>query len=177
MLRRQVLERSGIRLARSMATKQKLNVQQFPRPPLLEKTGRHLQIRWKDALIADTKEAYWVLETHHPPSACPLPQQDPMTASFVDEQQHTTSRPRPSKSPSPRPHAARTASGKARRPTTRSSIPRRARRSPTASGRTSDPRRASGPSRTTSHSMRGRGTATSTARRSSRSRATSTAGG
>jgi len=56
--------------ARTMAGKPKLNVQQFPRPPLLEKTARHLQIRWGDELIADTKEAYWVLETHHPPSAC-----------------------------------------------------------------------------------------------------------
>lgn len=47
----------------------KLNVQSFPRPPLLEKTPRHLQIRWNGELIADTKDAYWVLETHHPPSA------------------------------------------------------------------------------------------------------------
>lgn len=50
-----------------------LNVQSFPRPPLLEKTPRHLQIKWNGVLIADTKDAYWVLETHHPPSAsCPL---------------------------------------------------------------------------------------------------------
>ncbi|KAF3768596.1 DUF427-domain-containing protein [Cryphonectria parasitica EP155] len=46
----------------------KLNVQNFPRPPLLEKTPRHLQIKWKGETIADTKEAYWVLETHHPPT-------------------------------------------------------------------------------------------------------------
>ncbi|KAI1328698.1 hypothetical protein F5Y16DRAFT_368444 [Xylariaceae sp. FL0255] len=51
-----------------MAAKIKLNVQSFPRPPLLEKTPRHLQIKWNDTLIADTKEAYWVLETHHPPT-------------------------------------------------------------------------------------------------------------
>ncbi|KAL8655003.1 MAG: hypothetical protein Q9210_001165 [Variospora velana] len=46
----------------------KLNVHNFPRPPLLEKTPRHLQIRWNNQLIADTKDAYWVLETTHPPT-------------------------------------------------------------------------------------------------------------
>ncbi|KAJ4386082.1 hypothetical protein N0V93_008974 [Gnomoniopsis smithogilvyi] len=51
-----------------MASKTKLNVQSFPRPPLLEKTPRHLQVKWNGELIADTKDAYWVLETHHPPT-------------------------------------------------------------------------------------------------------------
>ncbi|KAL2277928.1 hypothetical protein FJTKL_15058 [Diaporthe vaccinii] len=51
-----------------MASKAKLNVQSFPRPPLLEKTPRHLQIKWDGHLIADTKDAYWALETHHPPT-------------------------------------------------------------------------------------------------------------
>ncbi|KAI8631740.1 hypothetical protein F5Y19DRAFT_402756 [Xylariaceae sp. FL1651] len=51
-----------------MTSRVKLNVQAFPRPPLLEKTPRHLQIKWNDKLVADTKEAYWVLETHHPPT-------------------------------------------------------------------------------------------------------------
>ncbi|KAL8916638.1 MAG: hypothetical protein Q9208_008397 [Pyrenodesmia sp. 3 TL-2023] len=46
----------------------KLNVHNFPRPPLLEKTPRHLQIKWNNQLIADTKDAYWVLETTHPPT-------------------------------------------------------------------------------------------------------------
>ncbi|KAL9604004.1 MAG: hypothetical protein Q9219_000766 [cf. Caloplaca sp. 3 TL-2023] len=46
----------------------KLNVHNFPRPPLLEKTPRHLQIKWNNHLIADTKDAYWVLETTHPPT-------------------------------------------------------------------------------------------------------------
>jgi len=46
----------------------KLNPASFPRPPLLEKTSRHLQIKWKGQVIADTKDAYWVLETHHPPT-------------------------------------------------------------------------------------------------------------
>ncbi|KAL8776709.1 MAG: hypothetical protein Q9213_008168 [Squamulea squamosa] len=46
----------------------KLNVHSFPRPPLLEKTPRHLQIKWNNQLIADTKDAYWALETTHPPT-------------------------------------------------------------------------------------------------------------
>ncbi|KAI3327093.1 DUF427-domain-containing protein [Xylariaceae sp. AK1471] len=50
------------------ASRVKLNVQSFPRPPLLERTTRHLQIKWNGKLIADTKDAYWVLETHHPPT-------------------------------------------------------------------------------------------------------------
>ena len=53
---------------RKMPPKPKLNVHNFPRPPLLEKTSRHLQVKWRDQIIADTKDAYWVLETTHPPS-------------------------------------------------------------------------------------------------------------
>ncbi|OTA04775.1 hypothetical protein A9Z42_0053780 [Trichoderma parareesei] len=52
-----------------MTEKTKLNVQSFPRPPRLEKTSRHLRITYKDVEIADTHDAYWMLETHHPPSA------------------------------------------------------------------------------------------------------------
>ncbi|KAI0394529.1 hypothetical protein F5Y17DRAFT_427674 [Xylariaceae sp. FL0594] len=51
-----------------MAARVKLNVQTFPRPPLVERTPRHLQVKLNGTLIADTKEAYWVLETHHPPT-------------------------------------------------------------------------------------------------------------
>ncbi|KAK5698102.1 hypothetical protein LTR97_007062 [Elasticomyces elasticus] len=52
----------------STATKPKLNPRNFPRPPLCEKTPRHLQVKWNGQIIADTKDAYWVLETHHPPT-------------------------------------------------------------------------------------------------------------
>lgn len=48
----------------------KMNVQTFPRPPRLDKISRHIRITYKDVEIADTSDAYWVLETHHPPSAC-----------------------------------------------------------------------------------------------------------
>jgi len=51
-----------------MPPKPKLNVHNFPRPPLLEKTPRHLQIKWQNQVIANTNDAYWVLETTHPPS-------------------------------------------------------------------------------------------------------------
>lgn len=51
-----------------MPPKPKLNVHSFPRPPLLEKTPRHLQIKWDGHLVADTRDAYWVLETTHAPS-------------------------------------------------------------------------------------------------------------
>jgi hypothetical protein len=52
----------------STKPKAKLNVHKFPRPPLCERTDRHLVIKWNDQVVADTKEAYWVLETTHAPS-------------------------------------------------------------------------------------------------------------
>ncbi|EFQ26863.1 uncharacterized protein GLRG_02683 [Colletotrichum graminicola M1.001] len=51
-----------------MAAHIKMNVQSFPRPPLLEKVSRRLQILWNGQVIADTRDAYMVLETHHPPT-------------------------------------------------------------------------------------------------------------
>ena len=52
-----------------MPPKPKLNVHSFPRPPLLERTSRHLLVKWADGpVIAETREGYWVLETTHPPS-------------------------------------------------------------------------------------------------------------
>ncbi|KAH8660979.1 hypothetical protein BGZ60DRAFT_414421 [Tricladium varicosporioides] len=51
-----------------MPPRSPINVQSFPRPALLEKTSRHLQVKWRGQIIADTKDAYWVLETYHPPT-------------------------------------------------------------------------------------------------------------
>ncbi|MCJ1292568.1 hypothetical protein MMC34_004119 [Xylographa carneopallida] len=51
-----------------MPPKAPLNPFTFPRPPLLERTPRHLQVKWQDVVIADTKDAFWVLETTHPPT-------------------------------------------------------------------------------------------------------------
>ena len=56
----------------NMTPKPKLNVHSFPRPPLLEKTSRHLVIKWgsngNETMVADTRDGYWALETTHPPS-------------------------------------------------------------------------------------------------------------
>ena len=52
-----------------MATRAKLNVQSFPRPPKLEKLSRHIRVLWNGHELADTTDAFWVLETHHPPSS------------------------------------------------------------------------------------------------------------
>ncbi|TVY71390.1 hypothetical protein LSUE1_G007064 [Lachnellula suecica] len=51
-----------------MPPKPRLNVQSFPRPPLLERTSRHLQIKYNNQTIAETNSAYWVLETYHSPT-------------------------------------------------------------------------------------------------------------
>lgn len=52
----------------STSTTPKLNPRNFPRPPLCEHTPRHLQVVWNGTTIAETKEAFWVLETYHPPT-------------------------------------------------------------------------------------------------------------
>ena len=51
-----------------MSVKPKLNVHNFPRPPLLERVPRHLRISWNGTPVVDTKASYWALETTHPPS-------------------------------------------------------------------------------------------------------------
>ncbi|KAK6594610.1 hypothetical protein H4I96_10341 [Botrytis cinerea] len=51
-----------------MLPKPRLNVQNFPRPPLLEKTSRHLVVKYRGQTIAETSDAYWVLETYHSPT-------------------------------------------------------------------------------------------------------------
>lgn len=87
-----------------MPPKPTLNVTNFPRPPLLQKTPRHLQIRWDDLIIADTTDAYWVLETHHPPSPWP-PLPLPLLFSINTPSPPTLSPPpRLPTSPTPHPH-------------------------------------------------------------------------
>ncbi|KAL2171210.1 hypothetical protein VTG60DRAFT_3521 [Thermothelomyces hinnuleus] len=53
-----------------MSTMRKHNVTTFPRPPIVERTDRHIQIKWHGQLVADCPpgEAYWVLEAHHAPT-------------------------------------------------------------------------------------------------------------
>ena len=43
------------------------SVWDYPRPPRLERTDRHIQIIFNEVVIADTRAAWRVLETSHPP--------------------------------------------------------------------------------------------------------------
>lgn len=44
------------------------SVWDYPRPPRLEKSDKHIQIIYAGQTLADTKDAYRVLETSHPPT-------------------------------------------------------------------------------------------------------------
>ena len=43
------------------------SVWEYPRPPRLENTSRHIQVIFNGVIIADTRNAKRVLETSHPP--------------------------------------------------------------------------------------------------------------
>jgi len=43
------------------------SVWDYPRPPRLERTGRHLQVVQGGDVLADTRDGFRVLETSHPP--------------------------------------------------------------------------------------------------------------
>ena len=43
------------------------SVWDYPRPPRLERTGKHIRIYFNRELLADTTTAWRVLETSHPP--------------------------------------------------------------------------------------------------------------
>ena len=43
------------------------SVWDYPRPPRLERTGRHIRIVFNGVVVADTRAAWRVLETSHPP--------------------------------------------------------------------------------------------------------------
>lgn len=43
------------------------SVWDYPRPPLVEPTAKHLQVLFSGVMIADTRRAVRVLETSHPP--------------------------------------------------------------------------------------------------------------
>ncbi|KAF2150877.1 DUF427-domain-containing protein [Myriangium duriaei CBS 260.36] len=46
-----------------------LDPKTFPRPPKLERIAKEILIRWPDGTpIASTSNAFWVLETYHPPT-------------------------------------------------------------------------------------------------------------
>ena len=43
------------------------SVWDYPRPPAMEDTSRHIQVRFNGVILADTRRAKRVLETSHPP--------------------------------------------------------------------------------------------------------------
>lgn len=43
------------------------SVWDFPRPPLLEPSGRSVKVEFAGEIIAQTSNALWMLETSHPP--------------------------------------------------------------------------------------------------------------
>ena len=43
------------------------SVWDYPRPPRLEQTNRHLKIVFNGEIVAETNRAFRVLETSHPP--------------------------------------------------------------------------------------------------------------
>lgn len=44
------------------------SVWDYPRPPAVDPTGKHIQVVFNDITIADTRRAIRILETSHPPT-------------------------------------------------------------------------------------------------------------
>jgi uncharacterized protein (DUF427 family) len=61
------------------------SVWDYPRPPRLERTGKHIRVYFNLELIADTKRAWRVLETSHPPVYY-IPPQDIRNANLIPAQ-------------------------------------------------------------------------------------------
>jgi uncharacterized protein (DUF427 family) len=73
--------RACLRVRAMTSIPKKENVRDYPRPPALEPTTRHLKVMLDGHVIADTKQAYRVLETHHPPTYY-LPPEDCKTEAI-----------------------------------------------------------------------------------------------
>ena len=58
------------------------SVWKYPRPPALERTSKLIQVYYAGALIAETRDAWRVLETSHPPVYY-LPRRD-IEMSYLD---------------------------------------------------------------------------------------------
>lgn len=43
------------------------SVWDYPRPPLLERSSKHIKVYWQEQLIASSNMTYRILETSHPP--------------------------------------------------------------------------------------------------------------
>ena len=58
------------------------SVWDYPRPPRLEASTRHVRVEFAGEIVADTTRAYRVLETSHPPTWY-IPPEDVKTAVLV----------------------------------------------------------------------------------------------
>ncbi|CAM1501558.1 Fc.00g035420.m01.CDS01 [Cosmosporella sp. VM-42] len=54
-------------MAMARPPRPKMNIDNFPEQPRVEKVARHIRIAFNGMEIAETKDAYWVLEAHRPP--------------------------------------------------------------------------------------------------------------
>jgi uncharacterized protein (DUF427 family) len=64
------------------------SVWDYPRPPKLEATSRHLKVIFAEEMIADSRRAYRVLETSHPPTYY-IPRDDIRTEFLADSSLRT----------------------------------------------------------------------------------------
>ena len=61
------------------------SVWDYPRPPLVEETTRHIRVVFNGVTVAETRRAKRVLETSHPPVYY-IPPEDVQMAYFVEAQ-------------------------------------------------------------------------------------------
>lgn len=65
------------------------SVWDYPRPPRLEDSNKHIQIVYNGIIIADSQRAKRILETSHPPVYY-LPPEDVKVAEYFKATTHTT---------------------------------------------------------------------------------------
>jgi uncharacterized protein (DUF427 family) len=65
------------------------SVWDYPRPPVCVSSDRHVLVRLGDTVVAETREAYRVLETSHPPTWY-LPPDSVVAGSITRSAMHST---------------------------------------------------------------------------------------
>src|SRR5947209_17686450 len=65
------------------------SVWDYPRPPRLEESNKHIQVIFNGVVIADTRRAKRILETSHPPVYY-IPPEDVKLAEYFTPAQRTT---------------------------------------------------------------------------------------
>jgi uncharacterized protein (DUF427 family) len=68
---------------------QKECVWDYPRPPRLEPTPKHIRVEFQSVILVDTRSAFRVLETSHPPTYY-FPPRDVATENLVDVPGHSS---------------------------------------------------------------------------------------